>query len=178
MGMNEVNIKHYKLTEIPEGFEVRNDRIKDVKLAFNRGFIIGLEIEYESGAQPVGLGYHNTFNVGWQLVTLLTTLADCGDSCDIRETLRGLPIRVAYRMRCGEMVADNTYIGHFMRDDFLYYKDIVTIDPPRGITLTEREEAVLYELDRMNNADMTTLDSSEQAVLRDAAKAIRRLGGV
>jgi len=174
---NQVNIKHYKRAEIPDGFELRNDRIKDVSLHLVLGFIIGLELEYESGAQPVGLGYHNTSNVGWQAVTLLNTLADADECADIRRALIGTPIRVAYKGEPGAYVAECTYIGHFMRDDFLYYKDIVTLDPPRGNLLTERDAALLTELDRLGTGKMRKLEAVDFAVLRDAAAAMRRLGG-
>ena len=107
-------------------WELRNDMIRSLRVGSCGHGFLDLCLEYASGAQPVGCGYRSEGNIGMMILWLgklfgkyaMTTL-------DILAEFKNTPIRVLFRSRVGEPVAENTFIGHFMEDKFIRYSDII-----------------------------------------------------
>ena len=106
-----------------EEWEMRNDMIKSVHVvSCDHGFLC-LGIDYESGDQGVGYGYRSEGNIGIMILELARLVGCYAINGDILARFAGTPIRVLHRNAWGDSVAKNTYIGHFMRDRWIYCQD-------------------------------------------------------
>ena len=119
-------IKHYKLSEIPSDFKVRNDMIDSLNVCMFWDSFLSLELCYKSKVQSVGCGYCNQTNIGLMICELAKLLERTSDNChDILFRIANTPIRVAFKNDWGGSVAESTYIGNFMKDDFILYHDLI-----------------------------------------------------
>jgi hypothetical protein len=131
---NTINLnappKFYTLSQIMQRerdefkeWEMRNDMIKRVVVqSCDHGFL-SLGIDYESGGQGVGYGYRSEGNVGIMILHLAQLVGCYAINGDILARFAGTPIRVLHRDAFGDSVAKNTYIGHFMKDQWIYCND-------------------------------------------------------
>ncbi len=112
---------------IPSEAEIKNDMIKKVCIRRDRGFILGLDVEFESDRQTMFLGYHNTSNIGHIILCLADLLGvnKSGECDDILEAFECTPCRIASIDNWGAPIAENTWIGHFMEDKWMWCKDVV-----------------------------------------------------
>lgn len=113
--------------DLPKDAKIENDMIKCVKIRRDRGFILGLTVELLSGRQPLFNGYNNTGNIGYMILVLAELLGinEDGDCDDILDAFKGTPCRIATN-GCGEgIVADYSWIGHFMIDRWILAKDVI-----------------------------------------------------
>ena len=129
------NLRSVVITEedMPEDAKIRNDMIKGVRIRRDRGFILGLTVEFESGCQPLFCGYNNTGNIGHMILTLADLLGvnEEGECDDILAEFKGTPCRVASNGLFGDIVAEHAWIGHFMRDRWMWAKDVVVMNVPK-----------------------------------------------
>lgn len=127
--INNTTVKTISITELPEKAEVKNAMISRVKIRRDRGFILGLNVEFASGRQTLFLGYNNTSNIGLMILALAELLGvnKDGESNDILGAFNGFPCRIAQVFNPGGSIADDSWIGHFMDDKFALAKDIVMI---------------------------------------------------
>lgn len=122
--------KFYTLSQIMQRerdefkeWEMRNDMIKRVVVqSCDHGFL-SLGIDYESGGQGVGYGYRSEGNIGIMILHLAQLVGCYAINGDILARFAGTPIRVLHRDAFGDSVAKNTYIGHFMKDQWIYCND-------------------------------------------------------
>lgn len=131
---NTINLnappKFYTLSQIMQRerdefkeWEMRNDMIKRVVVqSCDHGFL-SLGIDYESGGQGVGYGYRSEGNIGIEILHLARLVGCYAINGDILARFAGTPIRVLHRDAFGDSVAKNTYIGHFMKDQWIYCND-------------------------------------------------------
>jgi hypothetical protein len=112
---------------IPSKAEIKNDMIRKVCIRRDRGFILGLDVEFESGRQPMFGGYQNTENIGSIILCLADLLGvnKSGECSDILKAFEGVPCRIASIDNWGAPIAENTWIGHFMKDKWMNCKDVV-----------------------------------------------------
>lgn len=120
-----MKIIHQK--SLPSIAEIKNDMIRKVCIRRDRGSILGLNVEFESGRQPMFLGYQNTFNIGYIILCLADFLGvnKKGDSPDILKAFEGKPCRIASINNFGGPIAENSWIGHFMQDKWANCKDVI-----------------------------------------------------
>ncbi len=129
---SSTDYKFLTAKDIPQGFEVRNDMIDDVRLELYRGFALSLGIEYKSGQQGVFYGHHNTANIGYMLTTLARLFGiDNAEQVELIKAFKGIPIRVAFKEDWGGIVTSCTYLGHFMEDKWCYCADLVKFGIPK-----------------------------------------------
>ena len=116
-----------RLEDLPKEAEIENDMIGRVRIRRDRGFILGLTVEFASGRQPFFNGYNNTCNIGHMVLELAKLLGvnEEGECEDILAAFGGTPCRVASNAYCGDIIAETTWIGHFMHDRWMLAKDIV-----------------------------------------------------
>lgn len=131
---NTINLnappKFYTLSQVMQRerdefkeWEMRNDMIKRVVVqSCDHGFL-SLGIDYESGGQGVGYGYRSEGNIGIMILHLAQLVGCYAINGDILARFAGTPIRVLHRDAFGDSVAKNTYIGHFMKDQWIYCND-------------------------------------------------------
>lgn len=112
---------------MPSEAEIKNDMIQKVCIRRDRGFILGLNVEFESGRQTMFLGYHNTDNIGHIILCLADLLGvnKSGECSDILEAFEGTPCRIAHIDNWGAPIAENTWIGHFIKNQWMLCKDVV-----------------------------------------------------
>lgn len=115
---------------IPSKAEIKNDMIQKVCIRRDRGFILGLDVAFESGRQTMFLGYQNTDNIGHIILCLADLLGvnKEGECSDILKAFEGKPCRIASINDWGSPIAENTWIGHFMKDEWMNCKDVVLAD--------------------------------------------------
>lgn len=112
---------------IPSKAEIKNDMIQKVCIRRDRGFILELDVEFESDRQTMFLGYQNTSNIGHIILCLADLLGvnKSGECSDILKEFEGRPCRIASLANWGAPIAENTWIGHFMKDKWMLCKDVV-----------------------------------------------------
>lgn len=112
---------------IPKKAKIKNDMIQKVCISRDRGFILGLDVEFESHRQTMFLGYHNTDNIGHIILCLADLLGvnKEGECSDILKEFEGTPCRIASIDNWGANIAENTWIGHFMKDEWMNCKNVV-----------------------------------------------------
>lgn len=120
-------IKIINQKSIPSNAEIKNDMIRKVCIRRDRGFILGLDVEFESDRQTMFLGYNNTSNIGRVILCLVDLLGvnKEGECSDILKAFEGTPCRIASIDNWGAPIAENTWIGHFMEDEWMLCKDVV-----------------------------------------------------
>lgn len=112
---------------IPSEAEIKNDMIRKICIRRDRGFILGLDVEFESNRQTMFLGYQNTSNIGHIILCLADLLGvnESGECSDILKAFEDKPCRIASLDNWGAPIAENTWIGHFMKDEWMLCKDVV-----------------------------------------------------
>lgn len=115
--------------ELPKNVEIKNDMIEQIQIRRDRGFILGCTVHMKSGRQPFLNGYHNTGNIGYILLALAELLGvnKSGECSDLLESFKNTPCRVASNGMAGDIIAETTWLGHFMFDNWMLAKDIVQI---------------------------------------------------
>lgn len=125
--------RRYTLAELKkeqpdfDEWELRNDMIKSVRIVGSEYNTLSLAIDYVSGKQGVGYGHANESNIGLMLLDFAMLLDVYCHPADMLDALRGRPIRVLWKANYGGRVVDNTYIGHFMKDEFIKMSDLVML---------------------------------------------------
>jgi hypothetical protein len=119
--------KFYTLAEIRERerdkfreWKIRNDMIQRVHVASCDHGFLGLGLDFASGAQGVGYGYRSEGNLGIMILHLARLVGLYAINGDILARFAGTPIRVLHRDNWGDAVTKNTYIGHFMKDQWMH----------------------------------------------------------
>lgn len=112
---------------MPSEAEIKNDMIRKVCIRRDRGFILGLDVEFESDRQTMFLGYNNTSNIGSIILCLADLLGvnEEGECSDILKAFEGKPCRIANTNDWGSPIAENSWIGHFMKDEWMLCRDVV-----------------------------------------------------
>lgn len=115
--------------DIPEGVEIANDMINSVEIRRDRGFILGLTLNFRSGRQPIMNGYNNTDNIGYILLGLAELLGvnTEGESDDLLAAFRNAPCRIASDGKAGDIIAEHTWLGHFMFDRWIRARELVDV---------------------------------------------------
>lgn len=107
----------------PDGAEIRNDMIRDVRVRRERGTCLCLDVRFESRRSSPFICYMNTDNLGNVLLALAGLLGvDVdGESDGFLSEFRGTPCRIA-TVGGG---TDGFWIGHFMSERWMAINDIV-----------------------------------------------------
>lgn len=108
-------------------WKLSNDMIEKVSITMDRGFILGIEIQFVSGRQPWFSQRHNTANIGIVLNNLARLIGREFDRCDdLLESFMNCPVRVIQNQEFyGGYVSQNSFIGHFMEDNFVLFDDLL-----------------------------------------------------
>ena len=116
-----------KKSDLPFDAEIENDMISSVTIRRDRGFILGLSVQFVSGRQGPFDGYANTTNIGYMILSLANLLGvnPDGECEDILAAFKGTPCRIASNGLGGDIVAKTTWIGHFMKDEFALAHSII-----------------------------------------------------
>lgn len=95
--------------DLPNEAKIKNDMIRRVKIRRDRGFILGLTVEFASGRQPFFNGYNNTCNIGHMVLELAELLGvnEEGECDDILASFKSTPCRVASNYG-GGIIAETT----------------------------------------------------------------------
>ena len=117
-------------------WKMRNDMIKSVQVIRSEHGFLSLGVEYVGDLQGVGYGYRSEGNIGLMIQGLAKVVGKEYTTGDILHALANTPIRVISKFEIGAMVAETTYIGHFMEDKFVKFSDLIKI----GI-VEEKEDA-------------------------------------
>lgn len=107
-------------------WKLRNDMIKRVVVqSCDYGFL-SLGVDYASDRQGVGYGYRSEGNIGIMINALAELVGVKHINGDILDAMKNKPIRVLFKEDWGGFVVDCTYIGNFMEDKFIYFRDLIT----------------------------------------------------
>lgn len=114
-------------SDIPCDAKIENDMILNVCIARSRGFILELSVQFVSKRQEIFLGYANTANIGFMILALADLLGvnKDGHCMDILDSFKGTPCRIASNALPGDRIAEQTWIGHFMKDEFALAHSII-----------------------------------------------------